>query len=151
MGTWGSASSYSASSLARSFPVKEEKPTWSQPLISCYLGVQETLPLCPERYRNSYSLQRGMKFSGLHSHQNQSEIRGWGHWSGSAIEEELSYRVRTCTVDLCGSGICGRNPPFGQTRIFPCGNSFNSGPLLPRPESRVQHQEFKLAPVYKLL
>lgn len=52
--------------------------------------------------------------------------------------------------DLEGGAVWPRNPAFGQKYIFPCGNSScNSGPLLLRSESKVQHQEFMLTPIYK--
>lgn len=37
------------------------------------------------------------------------------------MDEELSYRARTCRVELCGPRMCGRNPAFGQIYLLPVG------------------------------
>lgn len=73
------------------------------------------------RYRNSFSLQRGMKLTDLHPHQNQGEITGWEQWAGSAIAEELSYRIRTWKVELCGQECVAGILPLVRHIFFPVG------------------------------
>lgn len=77
---------------------------------------------------------------------------GWEQRAGPAMEQKLMQ-----SKDLEGEGAMwpgehGSNLAFGQIHLFSCGNSgYNTGPRLHlwawRSESRVQHQEIKLAAI----
>lgn len=81
----------------------------------------------------------------------KASLWGWEQWAGSTMDQKLMQKTWSEKV-LCGPGVWIRNPALGQTHLYSCGNSdYNTGPLfhsyICKSESRVQHQEFKLASI----
>lgn len=84
------------------------KPALDQVL---FRSTRTTLPLWPVRCKNSYSLQRGMKFIGLHPHQNQNETGFTPFTQGLGAVGRPSHRRGAFiqSEDLEGGAVWPRN------------------------------------------